>query len=333
MSQLRRTSPVRSAAPSRRAGGAHVIGVADVGSNSTHLLVAATDGEEIEAILDLSVPIDLGGAIARRGRIGKALSTRVERALADFRERARTLGAEGMAVVGTEPLRRADDRVEVLRRIAARYGTSIAALSHEEEGHLALLGLRHAHDLTGSLVVADIGGGSTEIVVLAPARPPQVVGIPVGSATLGGGQKFSDPPRRREWEALRESAESALRIRTSVHAEDLLLAGGTAQGLLRLIPAALIDRRMTAKDLVAIRTTLEATTAAQVAAAHGISLRRARLLPAGLAIVEALMRGTGVERAIVDKGGIREGLVVAIARSGSEWREELPRLVAQKIRG
>lgn len=333
MSLPHRTAPTRSPAPGRRAGEVHVIGVADVGSNSTHLLVAATDGERIEQILDVSVPIDLGGAIMRRGEIGKALAARVAASLVDFRERARALGAEGIAVVGTEPLRRADDRVEVSRRIAARYGTAIAALSHEEEGHLALLGLRHAHDWARSHVVADIGGGSTEVVLLAPGRAPKVVGMPIGSATLGGGEELGDPPRSREWQGLRERAEAALSTRGALHAQCLVLAGGTAQGLLRLVPAALVDRRIVIGDLVAMRERLSISPAARIAVAHGISTRRARLLPSGLTVVEALMGLVGVESARVDRGGIREGLLVAIAQAGSGWREELPRLALRRIGG
>ena len=55
-------------------------------------------------------------------------------------------GAEDVALVATEPLRRADDRVEVLRRISSHVEGRIAVLEHAEEGLLTVLGLRHGHD-------------------------------------------------------------------------------------------------------------------------------------------------------------------------------------------
>lgn len=322
--------PRRTTSPHRSVG-VHVIGVADVGSNTTHLLVGVTDGEQIEPLLDLSVSIDLGVAVERRGKIGKELAMRVADALLDFRERARALGAEGLAIVATEPLRRASDRIEVARRIAARYGASIAALSHEEEGLLALLGLRSEHDRSRSLVVADIGGGSTEIVVLSPGRSPRAFGVAIGSATLGGGEALADPPRPRGWRLLQDRAEAALLVAGAVRGDNLVLAGGTAQSLLRLLPTALIARCITVDDLAPMREILSSYPAERVAAEHGISPRRARLLPSGLVIAEALMRRVEVESAKVDRGGIREGLLIAIARNGAAWRERLPHLAARRF--
>ena len=52
------------------------------------------------------------------------------------------------------------------------------------------------------------------------------------------------------------------------------------------------------------------------------------MLPAGISILEALLKHTTASVALVDRGGIREGLVVALARSGPRWRAELVRLVS-----
>ena len=305
-----------------------VIGVADIGSNSTHLLVAATDGHQVEPVVDLSEPIELGSAIARRGEIGKGLSLRVAATLSDYRARARALGAEGLAVVATEPLRRAADRIEASRRIADQYDGSIAALTHEEEGLLAVLGLRHQHDRSSPLIVADVGGGSTEVVLLAPGRAHRGFGASIGCATLSDEVELSDPPRPKEWRELRVRAVSGLRQVSTLQASRVVLAGGTATNLLKLLPATLISREITPRDLAAAGEILAASRAARVAEVHALSLRRARLLPAGLAILEALLSHTEAEAAVVDRGGIREGLVLAVAHAGGNWRDALSQLVS-----
>jgi exopolyphosphatase/pppGpp-phosphohydrolase len=72
---------------------------------------------------------------------------------------------------------------------------------------------------------------------------------------------------------------------------------------------------------------LASLSSAEISGAFAISERRARLLPAGLAILEALLQQTGVTDLRVDRGGIREGVIVAEALGGSEWRAALGELV------
>ena len=69
-------------------------------------------------------------------------------------------------------------------------------------------------------------------------------------------------------------------------------------------------------------------TAAEISKRCAISERRARLLPAGLAILEALLQHTEVTDVSVDRGGIREGVIIAEVRGGATWRHELGSLVA-----
>ena len=58
-------------------------------------------------------------------------------------------------------------------------------------------------------------------------------------------------------------------------------------------------------------------------------LTRARILPAGAAILEAVMAHYGVGQISVIDAGVREGLVMATARVGPRWRERLQALVAE----
>ena len=329
--------PARSApshkAPSKRstrrlASAPHIFGVADIGSNSTHLLVAVTDGERVEPVIDVSHPLQLGALIADGGEIGKGPATELAQVLAGFREQAIGAGAEDLAVVATEPLRRADDRVEVLRRISSRVEGTIAVLEHAEEGLLTVLGLRHPYDRTTSRVVVDIGGGSTEIVHIAPNRPPRSFGVSIGSARLGGVERGDRPPSTKDWERLRAAASAALGDVGMLRARRIVVAGGTATNLLRLVPSTMLDREISPDDLAVMGEILATERASEIARTRGISNRRARMLPAGISILEALLKHTTASVALVDRGGIREGLVVALARSGLRWRAELARLVS-----
>jgi exopolyphosphatase/pppGpp-phosphohydrolase len=144
---------------------------------------------------------------------------------------------------------------------------------------------------------------------------------------------YQDPPRPREWQELRRHAQIALADLTVADVHRLILVGGTATRLLKLVPATLISRTIEREDLAAMGERLVGLTAKEVAERFAISQRRARLLPAGIAIVEALLQRTTAREVTVDRGGIREGLVVAVARAGDGWREALPTLVMETRAG
>lgn len=314
---------------SSQAGIPTICGVVDIGSNSTHLYVAVSDGVRQEVIADESVPIELGRLVEQDRAIGRKATSAIGEALAAFRARARTLGVDDLHIVATEPFRRARDQESALRALRMPSVRAPIVLTHEEEGLLTVLGLAHGHDHSASQIVVDIGGGSTEAVELHPGELPRAIGISVGSARLMARVSYQDPPRPREWQELRRHAQIALADLTVADVHRLILVGGTATRLLKLVPATLISRTIHHEDLTAMGERLATLTAKEVAERYVVSQRRARLLPAGIAIVEALLQRMTARQVSVDRGGIREGLVVAVARAGDGWREALPTLVME----
>ncbi|MFM8628629.1 MAG: hypothetical protein ACKOC3_00735 [Candidatus Limnocylindrus sp.] len=301
--------------------------VADIGSNSIHLLVAVTDGVRLGALTDESIPSELGRLVERREEIGSKATSDVIDALDRFHARALRLGAHALTVVATEPLRRASDRASVIKEIRSRLGLDPIVLEHEEEGFLTVLGLIHPHDRSKPLLVGDIGGGSTEIVRLTPGRAPAALGFSIGSARLMTRVNYGDPPKLREWRALRDHAQTAFSHLPAGDAAQLVLVGGTATRLLKLVPETLLTQKVRPADLRLMGERLASLSAAEISSAYALSERRARLLPAGLSILEALLQQTGVTDLRVDRGGIREGVIIAEALGGSSWRSALGDLV------
>ena len=328
-----RKTPARRGGAGQRAVNAtepRIGAVADIGSNSIHLLVAVTDGVRLSPLTDESIPSDLGRLVERRQEIGGKGSGEVADALERFHIRALRLGAHSLSVVATEPLRRAKDRNEVLKALRDRVGIEPVVLSHEEEGLLTVLGLIHPHDRSTPLLVGDIGGGSTEIVSLSPQKKPEAHGFSIGSARLMTRVGYSDPPKLREWRELREYAHDAFSALPATEARRLVLVGGTATRLLKLVPSTLLTHAVRPDDLTLMGERLASLTSAEISASFALSERRARLLPAGLAILEALLQHTEVTDLSVDRGGIREGVIIAEALAGSDWRNSLSSLVTSQ---
>ena len=287
-----------------------------------------TDGVRLGSLTDESIPSELGRLVERREEIGSKATGDLIDVLDRFHTRALRLGAHALTVVATEPLRRARDRGAVIKEIRSRLGLEPVVLEHDEEGFLTVLGLIHPHDRSSPLLVGDIGGGSTEIVQLAPGRAPAAYGFSIGSARLMARVNYGDPPKLREWRALRDHAHAAFSHLPAGGASRLVLVGGTATRLLKLVPETLLTHTVRPVDLRLMGERLASLTAAEISGAYAISERRARLLPAGLSILEALLQQTGVRDLRVDRGGIREGVIIAEARGGSAWRASLGDLVS-----
>jgi exopolyphosphatase/guanosine-5'-triphosphate,3'-diphosphate pyrophosphatase len=303
---------------------APVIGAAiDIGSTSVHLLVAELHGHRTRTLIDESELLRLGATVDADGALGAAARIRLIGTLLRYAEAARHAGATTLSVVGTEPLRRAADAPQAVAEIEAATGLGVHVLEHDEEGLLTFLGVTGGRPVDREVLVVDVGGGSSEFVHAGPEDPPAADGLRVGAARLTGAIVAHDPPTGDELHRLLDEARRMLRGAPDVVPERLVVVGGTASNLLRVVPGAGADRALSRRRIAAAMVMLAHQPADAVAAAHGINPHRARILPAGAAIMGAILERYRVPRLRVSEAGIREGAVLAAAHAGDHWRAEL----------
>jgi exopolyphosphatase/pppGpp-phosphohydrolase len=300
----------------------------DVGSNSVHLLVALVDGHRVRPLADESTFHRLGAAAAS-GAFGPQLIEHVSATIAGYVRIAQGLGvAPGdIVIAGTEPFRRARDASAAVAGIARATGVRPVRLTHEEEALLTLIGVTGGQRPRSDVLVCDIGGGSTEIAITGPRRQPEAFGIRAGSATLTDRHVHHDPPTDDELDQVAVAAERMLGKAPRLSARRIVAVGGSATNLLRVIPAAGLDKVLTRDRLRDIVSILAAEPSTLAAERHGVNRIRARLLPAGAAILDAVLVRFGATNADVVSTGVREGLVLATSRS-PRWRRELRALAA-----
>jgi len=284
------------------------------------------DGHRVVPVRDESALLGLGRVVDATGLIladarGPLIATLVTYAAA-----ARGLGAERIAFVGTEPLRRAADARAVVVAVEGATGVPLHVVDHREEGLLTLLGATSGRAVQAELLLVDIGGGSTQIVLAGPSRRARATGLRVGGARLTEAHVTHDPPTPGEIAALRAAASAALRAAPDAAPAEIVIVGGTASNLLKIVPGALHDRYLTPERLAEAFETLCAASAADVAARFAIRPQRARILAAGAALLEAILARYGVRRATASEEGIREGTVLALGRAGAAWRDRLEAL-------
>lgn len=303
--------------------GAVVIGGVDVGANSVHLLVAVVTGHRVEPLVDESVFLGLGDRVDAAGTFGPAKRGELVAALVRYAETARRLGAERIAFVGTEPMRRAGDAAAAVHEVTLATNVPLYVLDHREEAELTLVGVTLGRPIDRELAIVDVGGGSSQIVRVGPGHPPASIGLRLGGARLTAAFIANDPPSVAEVETMRAEARRIVADTPAVSLAELVAVGGTASNLVKVLPAAALDRRLDQRRLQAALGVLGSEPSVQAAERYAINPKRARLLPAGAVILEAILAHFGLDELTVSEAGVREGIVLSLAHAGIAWRDQL----------
>jgi exopolyphosphatase/guanosine-5'-triphosphate,3'-diphosphate pyrophosphatase len=297
----------------------------DIGSNSVHLLAAHQDAASaVIPVLDAREHTGVGRLVDQSGRLGEEGRARINDLVVGYVQQARTVGADPVLLMGTEPLRRASDASVSIDEVRARTGLELVVLDRTQEGLLTLLGVTGGR-IDAPLAVADIGGGSTEVTLVSPGQPPEVGVLPAGSARLAAAHIHHDPVTADEVTALRSTArEHAAHIPPWRPARGVI-AGGSGTNVFRLLgrtPGARIDRTTIEEALALLRS----HPSADLAVRTGLTPGRVAQFAAGLALGEALIDRLGLDAVEVSDASLREGALLAWWAAGSDWLVALPTL-------
>jgi exopolyphosphatase / guanosine-5'-triphosphate,3'-diphosphate pyrophosphatase len=305
------------------------VAIVDLGTNTTRLLVAEVrDGEVHE--LDRRTEITrLGEGVDRDGRLGDEAIERVCKVLSGYREAIDEAGATRTVAIATSAVRDASNGDEFRSLLRDRFGIDARTIPGEEEARLTFLGAtsRRAPGADPVLVI-DIGGGSTELVIGRPGENPDFfVSTQAGSVRQTERHLSSDPPRREELDAVREEVRAILQgavpagTRTAVG--DGIAVAGTATSL------AAIDQELDPYDpdrVDGYRLSLEAGERILAMLAGlplagrrevtGLHPERAPTIVAGAAILVEAMRGFGLAEVEVSEADILHGAALSAPRAG-----------------
>jgi exopolyphosphatase/guanosine-5'-triphosphate,3'-diphosphate pyrophosphatase len=311
---------------------ADVGAAADVGSNSLHLLVAQVAGTQLRVLRDDSAPIGLGAQVDLAGHVPPDGVEAAIGILERFLQAADADGAAWTLLLATEPLRRASNRTRVCQAVEAAVGVPLHVLSHEEEALLTVLGVLRGTPVGEATLVIDIGGGSSEVVLIEPDADPVVGILPVGSARLTAAHVEDDPPTTDEVAALRAEAHHLLSGMPAGRPVRGIVVGGSGTNLLQLTartgdeeeaPRTIDrDRAQRAIEIVA------SAPAADVARRSGLRQGRILQMAAGASLIEATLDCYALDRLEASDASLREGALLARARAGEQWRASLATLIA-----
>ena len=264
--------------------------------------MAGIAGHQLQPLIDESVFLGLGAAATERGFLGTAARAELVATLVGYADVARGLGATNVTFIGTEPIRRATDAARIVHEVGIASDAPLHVLSHEEEAYLTIIGVTEGLPVTHETLVVDVGGGSSEFCVVDPARPPRAAGLKLGSAGLTDRFVSHDPPTATEVAAMRAAALEAVGEAPDARPSEIVAVGGTASNLLKVLPAAKLDGVLTRERIAEALAILATESSVLASERHLVKPIRARILPAGAAIIDAILERYGVDRLRVSRG-------------------------------
>ncbi|MGH2550774.1 MAG: Ppx/GppA phosphatase family protein [Thermomicrobiales bacterium] len=294
-----------------------IVAAFDIGSNSIKMTVASVSSNGgIDELYSATKTVRLGEGIDRRGSLAPDRIEAAVETLNEMSSRARASGATRLIGVATEAVRIASNGAEFLERVLRESGISTVTISGDAEASLAYTGLLADYDLTGTIVMADIGGASTELVFGDGEHVRWAKSFPIGSGRLTDSFITNDPPSSAELERCRNEASKTLaEAPFAGHpGAHLMITGGTGEYLGRLVDN--IDQ-MNEDEITRVLQVVTALTADELAQRVEIPPIRARVLPAGIAIVAAIvarLQPTAISGA---RSGLRTGLLLQAARESA----------------
>jgi exopolyphosphatase / guanosine-5'-triphosphate,3'-diphosphate pyrophosphatase len=173
-----------------------LLGAIDCGTNSVRLLICrvASDGSLVEVDRRLHLT-RLGQGVDATGAFQPEALARTLAAMADFGDQLDALGVTRRRVVATSAARDASNSAEFFTGVRARVGVEAEIIAGAEEARLSYTGAVGAlAHLDSPVLVMDIGGGSTELVVGRDGEPQQAISMDVGSVRVRERFLHSDPP-------------------------------------------------------------------------------------------------------------------------------------------
>jgi exopolyphosphatase/guanosine-5'-triphosphate,3'-diphosphate pyrophosphatase len=284
--------------------------VVDLGSNSVRLVIFEGEARNPVQILNEKAVLRLAKGMTRTGQLEAHAMAQAETVLRRYAAIVQAMGADPFEVLATSAVRDAVNGPEFVQRLMARMPeVNISVLSGHEEAQLSaegvLCGIPGADG-----VLADLGGGSLELVRLDAGKAGQAATIPVGVIRLAdrsGGDLLK--ARGIVTAALEETpfiGEAAGR--------DLYLSGGAFRALARIhimqtgYPLNMVHHytigREEARDLAGV---ISEAGRKLIERMPGVPRRRIEDLPFAALILRRLLRATGVNRVVFSANGLREG--------------------------
>ena len=297
-------------------------GIVDVGSNTIRLSIYHWEGQKFKLLMNKKEMAGLAGYI-KNGLLSDSGILVACRVLAGFKALLRNFDIADLYVFGTASLRNIVNTEEALETIEAVTGIKVEVLSGADEAAFSFLGATVGGGAPGSGMLAEVGGGSTELVAYRDGAITSGCSLPMGSLSLFTKHVSGLFPTREERKAIRSDVREELqKAKTAgLQCSHLTGVGGTFRAAAKLcndLSGADPDNRIIpAGEIHALYKGLkkgDQDTLRQIL--RSVPDRVHTILP-GLAILTAILDAYEVSTVSVSACGVREGYLLRRVMEGT----------------
>jgi exopolyphosphatase / guanosine-5'-triphosphate,3'-diphosphate pyrophosphatase len=295
----------------------------DVGTNTLLLLVVEVgEGGELVRVADRCEFGRLGRGVDARGALDFQAISRSLEIVRGYAQEVRAAGVERVAAVGTQALREAGNAGEFLEPAERILGVPVEVIAGEREAELVSRAVAESLPALagGDLVIADVGGGSTEVIVAGQGELRSLVSLPIGAVRLTERYLHGDPPAAEEARALVADIDAQLATLDLPERAPLVGTSGTATTLvaveqhLRIYdPDAIHGQAIATAEVERQLASLLELKVAERRRIPGMEPQRADVIAAGVAIYARLLHHLGAPQMVVSDRGVRWGLAYELA--------------------
>jgi exopolyphosphatase / guanosine-5'-triphosphate,3'-diphosphate pyrophosphatase len=291
-----------------------VIAAVDLGSNSFHMVVARYSHGQLIIQDRLREMVRLAAGLDEQGRLSREAIEAALRCLERFGQRLRDMNAGSVRVVGTNTLRKAKRKGAFLDRAREALGHPIEVISGIEEARLIYLGVANTMPSEpGRRLVADIGGGSTEIIIGEGLNTKRLESLHMGCVSMSsqffGDGTITEKRVKKARIAARLELEPVQATFKNYGWDHVVGSSGTIRSISDVIRARGGDSVITPGAVEALIE--QALRAGDVAKLHlpGLSEERIPVFAGGLAILSEILHVLDIKSMRAAEGALREGLL------------------------
>lgn len=304
------------------------IAAIDVGSNSVRLVVAEVLSSGGYRVLDEEREnTRLAASLVKTGQLDPAAVRTTIDALRRFQSITTGYGVAHIKAIGTSALRDAANGREFCARVRRELGLKIDVISAAYEARLAFLSVARAFDVSGrEVAIADIGGGSTEIILASSGLVDQIYNTRLGAVRVTEQCDTAGRSNEKGLDRLRRFIDKSLKKQVGkppIVPDMLFGTGGTFTALAAMIMAVqgqagqpMWGFRVSRAQIRHLIADLAQMSLDKRSKVPGLNPARADIIVAGLAIVERVMRHLHVNIVQVHTRGVRDGLLLTMVQQG-----------------
>ena len=290
-------------------------GIVDLGSNTIRLSIYHWEGRQFKLLMNKKEMAGLAGYIKDGVLSDRGILVACQ-VLSGFKALLENFDIRDIHVFATASLRNIVNTEDALDTIRAVTGVTVEVVSGSDEATLSFLGATVGGGAPDTGLLADIGGGSTELVAYEKGGITSGCSLPMGSLSLFTRYVTGLFPTREERHAIRDQVEAELeRAKTQgVRCAHLTGVGGTIRAAAKLCNdlsgADQNNRTIPAEEIRALYKDLKKGDQATLRQILRTVPDRVHTILPGLAILNAVLKNYEVETVLVSSCGVREGYLL-----------------------